>query len=363
MLTGGTRRFTQPLLTSLPLSIPGTPYSILGRGTVQVMGVSATALDVAVGEHTSRLVSDVCAADSDAPRLVTRPSLHYGDVEVVFKPEAFCLPGIGDSTVLRELPDEFQKQHIALVEKALALVDRHQPDVLRQLGDLIKVIAMKVPMSGGYSNVSLSDLPGAFVLSAVQEPYWIADSLIHEFFHNRLFFITEEEPIFADAEPDQDADEPGEFYSPWRTDLRPLSGVIHALYVYTGVCKFWFSVWRSGETDGLRRAYVEDQALRWMYAIRIGTHQLRARAQFTEFGAKLFNEMEQEAESLWSAGQLLGLTPSAPAMLVHPDGHFIVGGVDKSGRTLSIIDTVRQHQERYDLHRQCADLDAILNLA
>jgi hypothetical protein len=99
-----------------------------------------------------------------------------------------------------------------------------------------------------------------------------------------------------------------------------------------------------------------------MYAIRIGAHQLRARARFSEFGAALFKEMEKEAESLWATGSTLGLTPSAPAMLVHPDGNFVVGGVDKTGRTLSIIDTIRQHQERHDLHRQCADLDAILNL-
>jgi HEXXH motif-containing protein len=361
MMTGGTRRFTRPFESTLPLSIPGTPYSILGRGTIQVIEVAATSLLVARVERISRLIPDTDADYSDAPRLITRPSLPYGDIELLFKPETFCLPGIGDAMVLRDLPEEFQLRNILLVKEALALVERHQPETLQQLGDLIKVIALKPAMSGGYSNVSLSDLPGAFILSAVQEPYWIADSLIHEFFHNRLFFITEEEPIFAEAEADEDADNPGEFYSPWRMDLRPLSGLLHALYVYTGVCKYWFSVWRSGETDGMRRAYVEDQAIRWMYAIRIGAHQLRTRARFTEFGAALFSEMEKEAESLWATGKRLGLSPSAPAMLVHPDGNFVVGGVDESGRTFSIIDTIRQHQDRYDKYRQCPDLESILS--
>ena len=262
---------------------------------------------------------------------------------------------------MRDVPEEFQRQQIPLVEQALALLERHQPETLRQLGDLIKVIGMKPPMSGDFSNISLSDLPGAFVLSAMQEPYWIADSLIHEFFHNRLFFITEEEPIFAQAEADEDADQPGEFYSPWRMDLRPLSGLLHALYVYTEVCKFWFSVWQSRETDGMRRAYVEDQAIRWMSAIRIGAHQLRRRARFTKFGAALFREMEREAESLWAVGTTLGLSPSAPAMLVRPDGSFVLGGVDRKGAALSIRDTIRQHQERFDKHRQCPDLDSILS--
>jgi HEXXH motif-containing protein len=363
MITRGTRRFREPLDVTLPVSIPGTPYSILGRGRVQVVGVAGTSLDIAEAERIVRLVAGSGRMDSDAPRLVERPFIRYGGVELILKPETFCLPGLGTADVLRDVPEEFQKQQVPLVEQALALLNRHQPETLRQLGDLIKVIGLKPAMSGEFSNVSLSDLPGAFVLSAIQEPYWIADSLIHEFFHNRLFFITEEEPIFTDVEADDDGDSPGEFYSPWRTDLRPLSGVLHALFVYTEVCKFWFSVWQSGETDGMRRAYVEDQALRWMSAIKIGAHQLRKLARFTEFGAALFKEMEREAESLWVAGATLGLSPTAPAMLVRPDGNFVLGGVDKTGRTLSIMDTIRQHQERFDTHRQCADLDSILNRA
>jgi HEXXH motif-containing protein len=359
IITGGTRRFRQPFETHLPFSIPGTLYSILGDGPVQIVGVIGNALDLIHDGRTLRLALDERVSSSITPRMIRRPSVRFSDFEVTLKPETFCLPGIGAADALQRVPEEFQNQQIPLIRQALALVERHQPDTLRQLGELIKVIALKPPLSGDYSNLSLSDLPGAFVLSAVPEPYWIADSLIHEFFHNRLFFITEEEPIFSEPEPDEDADEPGAFYSPWRSDLRPLSGLLHALYVYTGVCKFWFSVWQSGETDGSRRAYVEDQAVRWMYAIRIGAHQLRTRARFTEFGASLFKEMEKEAESLWAFGKTLGLKPSAPAMLVRPDGNIAIGGIDQDGRPLSIIETIRQHQKSYDKLHQCEDLDSI----
>ena len=55
MMTGGTRRFREPLETTLPVSIPGTPYSVLGSGRIQVIGVTGTTLDVAGSGRNSRL--------------------------------------------------------------------------------------------------------------------------------------------------------------------------------------------------------------------------------------------------------------------------------------------------------------------
>jgi HEXXH motif-containing protein len=361
LMTGATRRFDQPLVLNLPASIPGTPYSILGTGPIRVVGVVPGALEVEHSGRILRLASDADVTDSQTPRIVRRPTIQYGDLELTLKPETFCLPSVGPAAALFNIPAEFQQQQIPILEHGLALIRRHHPEAFQHMSDLIKVIAMKPPAAGDYSNVSLSDFPGAFILSALPQPYWIADSLIHELYHNRMFFITEDEPVFADSEPDGDADDPGEFYSPWRTDLRPLSGLLHALYVYTEVCKFWFSVWQSGETNGPLRAYVQDQAVRWMSAIKIGAHQLRKRTAFTEFGEALFTEMEKEVASLSVLYRTMGLSREAPAMLVHPNGEIVIGGTDGRQRLLSIMDTIRQHQSRYDIHQQCTDLDAILN--
>ena len=93
---------------------------------------------------------------------------------------------------------------MTLVQEGLALVERHQPAALEHLRELVQVIAFKPPAAADYSNVSFSDLPGAFILSAVREPYWMADALIHEFLHNRLFFVVDGGELLADT------GEPGE---------------------------------------------------------------------------------------------------------------------------------------------------------
>ena len=166
--TGGTRRFKRLLEAKLPVSIPGTRLSIVGRGSISIAGVNRGIVEVLYKDGMLELSPDADAIDSDALRIVTCPVARLGDFELMLKPEAFCLPGIDAAKALLDLPEDFQRQQVTMVEEALALVQRHQPQVLDQFGELVQLVAFKSPAAGDYSNVSFSDLPGAFILSAVR---------------------------------------------------------------------------------------------------------------------------------------------------------------------------------------------------
>jgi hypothetical protein len=187
----------------------------------------------------------------------------------------------------------------------------------------------------------------------------MADALIHELLHNRLFFIIERNEILETGGND---DDDGEFYSPWRDDPRPLGGLLHAVYVYTGVCKFWLSVCESGETSGIRREYVEDQAVRAVLDLKVGIDQLRRYGTFTEIGDDLFKQMEREVDELWTSARALKLSPSNPAAIARGDGEVVPFGFGKDGQRLSILETVVAHAEQHDTHRQ-VDLKSALNLS
>ena len=357
MKTSGRRRFEHPLRTTLPFSIPGTEYSVLGRGSIEVCGIDAGQIEVVCQGITMRLNADRAEVDSATPRLVQRPMVHFEEVEICLKPETFCVPSI-DARAFLEVPAGYQAQQIPLLRDALALIARHQPQALEHLREMMRVIAFKPPTLGDYSNISLSDLPGASIVSALNEPYWMADALIHEMLHNRLFFILDRDEIL-DGVPD--GEEVGAFYSPWRDDLRPLSGLLHAVYVYIGVCRFWFAAWKSGETSGMRRDYVQDQTVRAALHLKIGATQLRRHASFTDTGRELFAEMEREVDALLAAVRELNLSPHAPAVIARADGQIVP--FDKTGRAMSILDSIIEHEAKYDTPRQCGDLKAILNLA
>ena len=360
MMTGRTRRFASPFATVLPLSIPGTPYSILGAGTISVIGVAGAALDVIHDGSTMRLKVDNAPPEKSAPRLVKRPVVQQKDLEVCLKPETFCVSTIDGASVLLDQPDDYQQQQLPLIRQALVLVERHHPDALAHMCELLQVIAMKPHTVGDFSNVSFSDLPGAFILSAVREPYWIADALIHESMHNRLFFILDRGEILEGV---GDGVDTGEFYSPWRDDLRPLSGLLHAVYVHIGVSKFWFSVCRSGETSGAHREYAEDQAVRAILHLKMGVAQLRRHATFTARGVGLFEELAREVDDLTAAMRALNLSPLAPGAIARGDGTIVPFAVDDAGNRITVLDSVIAHAEKYDTQRQCGDVKALLNLA
>ncbi len=358
MISGATRRFDRPLRTALPFSIPGTSFSMLGHGSIDVIGISGGSLEVACNGTVMRLKVAATGGDPALPRLVERPIAHLGDFEATLKPETFCVPGIDAGQGFLDLAEDYQEQQVPLLREALALVERHQPAALEHMRELVQVIAFKPPAAADYSNVSFSDLPGAFILSVVRQPYWMADALIHELLHNRLFFIVDRGEILEGVEPA----ERSQFYSPWRDDLRPLSGLLHAVYVFIGVCKFWFSVCASGETSGIERDYAEDQAMRGLLNLRIGVSQLRRHATFTEAGIGLFRELEREVDSLGAAMRAMNLSPSAPALVARGDGQLIPFAIGDDGRPVSILESIETHARKFDVHRQCEDLGEILKL-
>jgi uncharacterized protein len=86
--------------------------------------------------------------------------------------------------------------------------------------------------------VSFSDnsVPGALYVSVWQgdrliDPYDLADSLVHEHRHQKLYLL---ERLSPTVEPTDLT-----VVSPWREDLRPPSGLLHAVFVFVELRRLW----------------------------------------------------------------------------------------------------------------------------
>jgi len=106
--------------------------------------------------------------------------------------------------------------------------------------------------------ISFSDdaVPGAIYVSAIQgtkvvDAYDMADSLIHEHRHQKLYLLERLAPTV----------QPGaaKVVSPWREELRPPSGLLHAVFVFVELRRFWMFVRDAGPSDLNSRA--ENQVL------------------------------------------------------------------------------------------------------
>jgi uncharacterized protein len=134
---------------------------------------------------------------------------------------------------------------------ALALIGTYSPPLLSEMTLLCREVQFIRDLDAEPDKcVSFSDdiLPGAvFVSVAGRDPGTmidavdLADSLIHECRHQKLYLLQRTHQLFERDYP--------LVSSPWRQDLRPPSGLLHALFVFVELYDFWafMSTYQPGE--------------------------------------------------------------------------------------------------------------------
>ena len=140
-----------------------------------------------------------------------------------------------------------------VVAEALDIVAAWRPAVHDEMLTICRAIQfVRDPSAHPEKIVSFSDnsVPGALFVSVVQgnriiDAYDLADSLIHEHRHQKLYLLERRFPM---TEPG------GLVVSPWREDLRPASGLLHALFVFVELRRFWEHVREHGPERMRRRS-------------------------------------------------------------------------------------------------------------
>ncbi|MER9353763.1 FxsB family radical SAM/SPASM domain protein [Mesorhizobium sp. M0514] len=148
----------------------------------------------------------------------------------------------------------FATQARSVVEEALRIVETWRPALANEIRMACRAVQfVRDPLAHPEKIVSFSDntVPGALYVSVWQgdrliDPYDLADSLIHEHRHQKLYLL---ERISPTVEPTD-----MRVVSPWREDLRPPSGLLHAVFVFVELRRFWQFVLRNGPSRLHNRA-------------------------------------------------------------------------------------------------------------
>ncbi|RZO10667.1 FxsB family radical SAM/SPASM domain protein [Pseudomonas moorei] len=129
-----------------------------------------------------------------------------------------------------------------LVERAMDIIKAWRPELAAEmLAACSAVQFVRDPGADPRKIVSFSDnsIPGALYVSISQgegliDPYDLADSLIHEHRHQKLYLLERYAPTVERTS--------AQVVSPWREDLRPPSGLLHAVFVFVELRRFWMHV-------------------------------------------------------------------------------------------------------------------------
>lgn len=138
---------------------------------------------------------------------------------------------------------EFEPEAVAvegrkIVAEAIEIIAAWRPALACELRAICSAVQfVRDPSAHPDKIVSFSDnsVPGAMFVSirlssGLIDAYDLADSLVHEYRHQKLYLFERRHPTT----------QPGALVvSPWREDLRPASGLLHAIFVFVELRRFW----------------------------------------------------------------------------------------------------------------------------
>jgi HEXXH motif-containing protein len=131
------------------------------------------------------------------------------------------------------LPETEVDRWRALLQDAWQLLAEHVPGRAEELAAGLRTL---VPLVGKESDGALSaTLRHAFGLFGLTRPPSAVDfavTLVHEFQHSKLSAILDLMPLSDPADRRR-------YFAPWRTDPRPLAGLLQGVYAFVGVADTW----------------------------------------------------------------------------------------------------------------------------
>lgn len=175
-----------------------------------------------------------------------------------------------------------------LVNKAISLINAWNPSIIEEMRLISPEIQFIRDTSAHPDKiVSFSDnsVPGALYIQIVGpngliDIHDLADSIIHEHRHQRLYLFQRVCPVVYSDFP--------LVASPWREEMRPPSGLYHAIYVFVELLDFWEFIRVTAQGDMSQRA--ERECLRIKQQLQKGFETVRS-CNLTKEGFELLNQL------------------------------------------------------------------------
>jgi HEXXH motif-containing protein len=178
----------------------------------------------------------------------------------------------------------------SLLDDAWTLLVRHH----RGRAEAIAAgLASLVPLRGDGArqemSASSSEAFGAAALTRPRDGLAFAAALVHEFQHVKLSALLDLVPLHDMA--------PGPlFYAPWRTDPRPLKGLLQGAYAFLGVTDFWHAHRRHAR--GVDERIAQFECARWRGQVAVTLDIIQDSGALTEAGKWFVEGMRSRIDLL-----------------------------------------------------------------
>lgn len=229
-------------------------------------------------------------------------------------------------------------KQIQVIEKALAYIKIFDESIERYFKEIRNSFVPLQAPEGSLPSSSNSSIDTMFWYSITDEPLLMAEMIIHEYSHQRLFRLQDTDPLI-DPVIHGSGWEKCEIYSPWRDDPRPINGVFHGFIVFTEASRFWMSLIKKGGLNQLELEISERRMAMLVLQLDHARESLR-QCKFTAHGEIVFSFYEdlltQELIPYVNENRLADLRPF---FMEHHDEELPSGS--------SILEVVNKHKTQW----------------
>jgi hypothetical protein len=178
-------------------------------------------------------------------------------------------------------------QQITVIEKALSYIKKSNESVFNYFCEVPNYFVPLIGPEGALPSSSNSSVDTMIWYSNTSEPLLVAEMIMHENSHQRLFRLQDIDPLIDSVKHGSGWDL-CEIYSPWRDDPRPVNGVFHGFVVFSEVSKFWFDLIQSGDLNN-RDLEISMRRIAMLVLQLEYAEKSLSYCSFTERGNEVFN--------------------------------------------------------------------------
>ncbi|MCI2418134.1 HEXXH motif domain-containing protein [Saccharopolyspora sp. K220] len=204
---------------------------------------------------------------------------------------------IADRLADQNIADEWRYR----IGEGWRILAQHHREVAVEVAAAVNVLAPLAGSAPGQLSATFNDSFGCVAMSLPADARSTALTFAHEVQHAKLSALMDLFPLIKPGDPDY-------FYSPWRKDPRPASGLLQGIYAYLGVTGFWRRQYRA-ETDEDHRWQAEVEFARWRTAGRDAAHDLANSTRLTPTGRTFLTGTRQVLDA-WHTDRI---SPDAQA--------------------------------------------------
>lgn len=195
----------------------------------------------------------------------------------------------------------------AAVERLAAAIERVEAYSLGLAVELAEVVSSVAPLQSPHDDVypsgTCSICPRAIFITVAEEPDILAELLIHECGHDKLYLLQGEDPLLDPSVPGNGWDD-ALYYSPWKDAPRSLQGILHAAFVFTEVAGFW--QWRLEHAAGDSTRCMAARRLKTLCEqLRLAEETLETFGSFTPIGQEVLDELRTRLDALSDAARTI----------------------------------------------------------